>query len=584
MDYYYWSHGCSECASGRYSSVDGATGCKSCPSGTYAEAGRSTCTTCAAGSYAGSGASNCTACPTGYVSTGETGAVSLETACTLCEAGTYDAGTECVTCPAGTYSGDAATECTDCAAGTYSTATGATSCVACPGGTYQDAAGATDCVDCAADNDDDEPGHYSTYSDGAASQSECVCETGWAGELCTVTSCATVATISLGHMLLMANPLTRAYIGTTAAVDDTVTVTNDVRSALQEWDLDSNNILTYAEVTACLATYHVNVTNLDDANNYVWSVPVPEPIVASTDDCETADSLYTVSIVQNTGAISDTDDFKIRAFGNNDVKLSYSCEVWDDDTGTASATFPTSYGLRKIFFLVKSDDVDDAAITIMHPVWHNSTYCDGSDDEDCENNAWDEDYEPFGCYQSPSFSIPNFGWDRCSSELGLEDDDTWVASDSGDTCTQVGENADSLCGVDGTSDADDFDDDEIVPAYDACVKACCDYVPALDTQTRRRRRRSLAALADDAKMRKWLKRDARAAPAAIRETSTTTIIHESRREHVVATAAAAVVLVASLAFVYLSQRKQTATLAKLEQRLDQVLKLQGRDGAPPRGL
>ncbi|KAH8066392.1 glutathione transferase [Aureococcus anophagefferens] len=293
MDYYYWSHGCSECASGRYSSVDGATGCKSCPSGTYAEAGRSTCTTCAAGSYAGSGASNCTACPTGYVSTGETGAISLETACTLCEAGTYDAGTEC------------------------------------------DAAGATDCVDCAADNDDGEPGHYSTYSDGAASQGECVCETGWAGELCTVTSCSTVATISLGHMLLMANPLTR------------------------EWDLDSNNILTYAEVTACLATYHVNVTNLDDANNYVWSVPVPEPIVASTDDCDTADSLYTVSIVQATGAISDTDDFKIRAFGNNDVKLSYSCEVWDDDTGTASATFPTSYGLRKIFFLVKSDDDDN---------------------------------------------------------------------------------------------------------------------------------------------------------------------------------------------------------------------------------
>ena len=240
-----------------------------------------------------------------------------------------------MTCPAGTYSGDAATECTDCAAGTYSTVTGATSCVACPGGTYQDAAGATDCVDCAADNDDDEPGHYSTYSDGAASQSECVCETGWAGELCTVTSCATVATISLGHMLLMANPLTRAYIGTTAAVDDTVTVTNDVRSALQEWDLDSNNILTYAEVTACLATYHVNVTNLDDANNYVWSVPVPEPIVASTDDCETADSLYTVSIVQDTGAISDTDDFKIRAFGNNDVKLSYSCEVWDRPTHLA---------------------------------------------------------------------------------------------------------------------------------------------------------------------------------------------------------------------------------------------------------
>ncbi|KAH8094076.1 glutathione transferase [Aureococcus anophagefferens] len=93
----------------------------------------------------------------------------------------------------------------------------------------------------------------------------------------------------------------------------------------------------------------------------------------------------------------------------------------------------------------------------------------------------------------------------------------------------------------------------------------------------------VAALADDAKMRKWLKRDARAAPAAIRETSTTTIIHESRREHVVATAAAAVVLVASLAFVYVSQRKQTATLAKLEQRLDQILKLQGRDGAP-RGL
>ena len=227
---------------------------------------------------------------------------------------------------------------------------------------------------------------------------------------------------------------------------------------------------------------------------------------------------------------------------------------------------------------------DDGSITVLHPVWHNSTYCDGSDDEDCENNAWDEDYEPFGCYQSPSFSIPNFGWDRCSSELGLEDDDTWVASDSGDTCTQVGENKDSLCGVDGTSDADDFDDDEIVPAYDACVKACCDYVPALDTQTRRRRRRSLAALADDAKLRKWLRRDARAAPAAIRETSTTTIIHESRREHVVATAAAAVVLVASLAFVYLSQRKQTATLAKLEQRLDQILKLQGDSDARARGL
>ncbi|KAH8094075.1 glutathione transferase [Aureococcus anophagefferens] len=300
MDYYYWSHGCSECASGRYSSL-----------------------------RRGSGASNCTACPTGYVSTGETGAISLETACTLCEAGTYDAGTECVTCPAGTYSGDAATECTDCPAGRYSGHDGATGCAACPGGTYQDAAGATDCVDCAADNDDGEPGHYSTYSDGAASQGECVCETGWAGELCTVTSCST------------------------------------------EWDLDSNNILTYAEVTACLATYHVNVTNLDDTNNYVWSVPVPEPIVASTDDCDTADSLYTVSIVQATGAISDTDDFKIRAFRNNDVKLSYSCEVWDDDTGTASATFPTSYGLRKIFFLVKSDDVDDAAITITKEYYTN---------------------------------------------------------------------------------------------------------------------------------------------------------------------------------------------------------------------
>ncbi|KAH8069300.1 glutathione transferase [Aureococcus anophagefferens] len=277
MDYYYWSHGCSECASGRYSSVDGATGCKSCPSGTYAEAGRSTCTTCAAGSYAGSGASNCTACPTGYVSTGETGAISLETACTLCEAGTYDAGTECVTCP-GTYSGDAATECTDCPAGRY-----------------------------------------------------------WA------------------------------------------------TTARREWDLDSNNILTYAEVTACLAPRQRDEPRRHE--QHVWSVPVPEPIVASTDDCDTADSLYTVSIVQATGAISDTDDFKIRAFGNNDVKLSYSCEVWDDDTGTASATFPTSYGLRKIFFLVKSDDVDDAAITItvsqpsgMSSTWDATLSQDDNDD------------------------------------------------------------------------------------------------------------------------------------------------------------------------------------------------------------
>ena len=59
-------------------------------------------------------------------------------------------------------------------------------------------------------------------------------------------------------MILMASPLTRKAIGGDAGEDE-VTLTANARNALQECDLNSDNVLTIAEAIECLANYHVIV-------------------------------------------------------------------------------------------------------------------------------------------------------------------------------------------------------------------------------------------------------------------------------------------------------------------------------------
>jgi hypothetical protein len=63
-------------------------------------------------------------------------------------------------------------------------------------------------------------------------------------------------------------------------------------------------------------------------------------------------------------------------YNNVELRLSPSCE----------------YGMRSI--TQYQEELVDGAVVVVNPVWRNATYCDGSDDDDCENNAWDEDTEP----------------------------------------------------------------------------------------------------------------------------------------------------------------------------------------------
>ena len=123
--------------------------------------------------------------------------------------------------------------------------------------------GWTKCDDCNAWNAFMEKGE-GFYSDvlspaGAEHQEECECIEGYSGQFCNVQVCPEVHPAnSLGSMILMASPLTRKAIGGDAGEDE-VTLTANARNALQECDLNSDNVLTIAEAIECLANYHVIV-------------------------------------------------------------------------------------------------------------------------------------------------------------------------------------------------------------------------------------------------------------------------------------------------------------------------------------
>lgn len=126
--------------------------CEPCPKGTYASAASeaTACSKCEAGTYQRTeGSTECAACGLGSYQT-STG----KTICTGCEQGAYQPMTGqaggCLKCGAGTYQSLAAQEaCTVCEHGSYSTALGANSsavCFECPSGTFS--TGARGCRAC----------------------------------------------------------------------------------------------------------------------------------------------------------------------------------------------------------------------------------------------------------------------------------------------------------------------------------------------------------------------------------------------------------------------------------------------------
>lgn len=163
------------CASGSYSSSEGASTCSLCLPGTYSNTTASTgsfaCIGCMVGTYSTvSGLGNfsqCLACAQGaYSSTpasstcllcalGTYSSASNSSACLSCPPGQYGTqigATVCVLCDIGTYSNASSTAqtttCQTCTAGKYASTVGASSCQACVAGTFSNASGASACANC----------------------------------------------------------------------------------------------------------------------------------------------------------------------------------------------------------------------------------------------------------------------------------------------------------------------------------------------------------------------------------------------------------------------------------------------------
>ena len=202
--------------------------------------------------------------------------------CASCPAGKYQAGNSgpysyCAECPAGYFHNQPGmTACVACPAGRFQSATGQIACNVCPGGTWQSATGQSSCVACDVYNEEG-TGSYSTAYTGLTSQAACVCSAMFSGQYCDVEQCPDVGATgtSLSSMILLANSNTRAFYGTLLDEYDLTATVMALRNALQEYDLNSDNILSEAEAVACLQNYNVVVE--EGGGLPVWALPLPPP-------------------------------------------------------------------------------------------------------------------------------------------------------------------------------------------------------------------------------------------------------------------------------------------------------------------
>lgn len=171
---------CIECDSGKYRTLDDASSpetvaCASCGSGRFQPlTGQMTCTACGVGKSRSSSAADqpeniaCSTCDSGKYQDQESqlsckpwapcpagkfthsvGTASVNTNCTVCPTGTYQANSgvdACVSCAAGKYRNTNAasspedTACTTCSDSSYQPEIGNTSCIECAGGKYRNLA------------------------------------------------------------------------------------------------------------------------------------------------------------------------------------------------------------------------------------------------------------------------------------------------------------------------------------------------------------------------------------------------------------------------------------------------------------
>ena len=130
---------CLQCSPGSYSVAPGATACESCAINTFSPGGLASCVSCSKEFYSPSGSVACLVCATGSTSISGSG-------CTLCPAGYYSVGgSGCSTCPGG-FSSISGQLCIECSAGETSAAGGL--CTPCAAGT--DSLGGGTCLPCGA--------------------------------------------------------------------------------------------------------------------------------------------------------------------------------------------------------------------------------------------------------------------------------------------------------------------------------------------------------------------------------------------------------------------------------------------------
>jgi hypothetical protein len=143
-----WWRSCTECKSGEFNNVSGATSCDKCKPGTYNnEYGMSKCNKCRAGTYNNKpGSIQCENCLEGAYNDTK-GA----TSCKNCQPGTYadELGSEiCQSCPLGSYSSvENSRSCTLCGNDTYSSVKGSIKCNDCTSG-EKSGKGYSECTPC----------------------------------------------------------------------------------------------------------------------------------------------------------------------------------------------------------------------------------------------------------------------------------------------------------------------------------------------------------------------------------------------------------------------------------------------------
>lgn len=140
---------CQKCASGRYASKSGSTGCISCPIGFFQESTMSSsCNSCSVGFYQDiAGSVTCKFCLPGYYAEELSSSI-----CAACAAGQFAPNIEeesCNKCSKGMYAYEAASHiCKNCPRGYYGNEEGTDSCSECQPGKFQQAEKGETCSNC----------------------------------------------------------------------------------------------------------------------------------------------------------------------------------------------------------------------------------------------------------------------------------------------------------------------------------------------------------------------------------------------------------------------------------------------------